>query len=281
MRVLVTGAKGMLGADLVRVLKKADIDVYALGHQELDITDRDRTIFRIKEIKPQVVINCAAYTRVDDAEVERELAYRINGLGVQNLAIASVESGSELCHVSTDYVFSGDAQRPYTPFDLTSPVNFYGLSKLAGEHYIRDILSRFYIIRTSWLYASGGRNFVKTILRLASERDELRVVNDQIGSPTWTVTLAEGILRIVQSGLYGIHHVTDRTEGGISWYDFACEIIALKGLKTRVTPITTTEFPTPAKRPAYSVLDTFFTETSTGLSLPYWKESLKRCLELL
>lgn len=280
MKVLVTGAKGMLGTDLVRVLEKADIDVYALGHQELDITDRDRTVFRIKEIKPRVVINCAAYTRVDDAEVERELAYRINGLGVQNLALASVETGSELCHVSTDYVFSGDAQRPYTPFDPTSPVNFYGLSKLAGEHYIRDILSRFYIIRTSWLYGSGGRNFVKTILRLASERSELRVVKDQIGSPTWTVTLAEGILRIIQSGSYGVHHVTDRTEGGISWFDFASEIFALKGLSTRVTPIPTSEFPTPAKRPAYSVLDTFFTETSTGLSLPFWKGSLKRFLEL-
>lgn len=279
MKVLVTGAKGMLGTDLVRVFRQKGIDVLALGRAELDITKRDETVAKVKELAPQVIVNCAAYTKVDDAEKEKETAYRVNGLGVQNLALAALETGAELCHVSTDYVFSGDSSRPYTPFDQTSPVNFYGLSKLSGEHYIRDILSRFYIVRTSWLYGAWGRNFVKTILRLASERDELRVVNDQIGSPTWTVTLSEGILSVIGSGVYGIHHVTDRTDGGISWYDFASEILALKGLSTRVTPILTSEFPTPAKRPAYSVLDTFFTETSTGLSLPFWKESLKRFLD--
>ncbi|RMG70908.1 MAG: dTDP-4-dehydrorhamnose reductase [Nitrospirae bacterium] len=279
MRVLVTGAQGMLGTDLVRLLKNEGLDVYAFGHKALDITNRDSTISTVKEIKPQVVINCAAYTRVDDAETHRDEAFGVNALGVQNLAIASQEAGSELCHVSTDYVFSGDAERPYTPFDLTSPVNFYGLSKLAGEQYIRDILSRYYIVRTSWLYGVGGKNFVKTILRLASERDELRVVSDQIGSPTWTVTLARGILSTVRSGVYGVHHVTDRTEGGISWYDFACEIIARRGLKTRVTPIETSEFPTAARRPKYSVLDTFFTEVSTGFQPPDWKDSLYECLK--
>ncbi len=278
MKVLITGAKGMLGVDIVRVMEKAGFDVMAFSHSELDITKRDETISKIKELKPQVVINCAAYTRVDDAERERETAYRVNGLGVQNLALASMETRIVLCHVSTDYVFSGESLTPYTPFDATSPVNFYGLSKLAGEHYIKDILSSFYIVRTSWLYGAGGRNFVKTILRLASERDEIRVVNDQIGSPTCTVTLAEGILRIIQSGVYGIHHITDRTEGGISWFDFACEIVSQKGLSAKVIPIPTSEFPTPAKRPAYSVLDTFFTEVSAGFNPPNWKDSLSSCL---
>ncbi|RMG69005.1 MAG: dTDP-4-dehydrorhamnose reductase [Nitrospirae bacterium] len=278
MRVAVTGAKGMLGADLVRVLKARGEEVIPLGHEDIEITSRDDTLRVIGEINPDVIVNTAAYTKVDQAETDRQEAYRVNGLGVQNLALSALETGAVLCHVSTDYVFSGDALKPYTPFDLPSPINFYGLSKLAGEQFVRDILSRFYIVRTSWLYGEGGKNFVKTILRLASERDELRVVNDQIGSPTWTVTLAEGIGKIIKSDAYGVHHLTDRTDGGISWYDFACEIIARKGLKTRVTPIETSEFPTPARRPKYSVLDTFFTEVSTGFSPPDWKESLSECL---
>ncbi|NOX21211.1 MAG: dTDP-4-dehydrorhamnose reductase [Nitrospirae bacterium] len=278
-RVAVIGARGMLGQDLCLELSNEGFDVVALGHEDIEITGRDETIAKIKELKPLYVVNVAAYTRVDDAEKHREQAYRVNGLGVQNLALACSESKALLCHVSTDYVFSGNSNQPYTPFDTTSPINFYGLSKLSGEQFIRDMLERFYIVRTSWLYAHHGRNFVRTILRLASERDTLKVVDDQIGSPTWTVTLSKGIIRIIRSGAFGIHHVTDRTEGGISWYRFACEIIKLKGLKTEVKPISTSEYPTPAKRPRYSVLDLFFTEVSTGFKAPHWIDSLRECLK--
>ena len=277
-RVVVVGAKGMLGQDLCVELVSAGFEIVALGHSDIEITDREATFEVLKQLKPRFVVNTAAFTRVDDAETQREDAYRVNALGVQNLALACHETKAILCHVSTDYVFSGKENRPYSPFDLPSPVNFYGLSKLAGEQFIRELLNRFYIVRTSWLYAAHGRNFVKTILRLASERDLIKVVDDQIGSPTWSVTLSKGITCILRSGVYGVHHITDHTDGGISWFRFAQEIIKLKGLKATVEPIPTTEYPTPAKRPRYSVLDTFFTEVSTGFRAPHWKVSLKECL---
>ncbi len=278
MRIVVTGAGGMLGQDLVPVLE-SEHEVFAYNHSGLDITDKRQVSDILDSIRPDIVINCAAYTQVDKAEEETERAFRINGLGVHNLALECDRLGIVLCHVSTDYVFDGSKKRPYTPFDNTSPVNAYGESKLAGERFLQWVMKRFYIVRTSWLYGAGGGNFVKTIHRIASERDEIRVVSDQIGSPTWTVTLSEGIKSIIESEVYGIHHVTDRTDGGISWFDFARAIVELSGLKTRVIPITTDQYPTPAKRPSYSVLETYYTEVSTGFSPPHWMDSLRRFLE--
>ena len=280
MKVLVTGAGGMLGSDLTETLRGTH-EVLAFTHRELDITDRSALRDLISTERPEVVVNCAAYTQVDRAEEERERAYLVNGLGVQNLALLSEKYGAVLCHVSTDYVFDGRKNTPYTPFDNTGPINYYGYTKLAGERFIQWHMSRFYIVRTSWLYGAGGGNFVKTILRLSRERDELRVVDDQRGSPTYTVNLSKAIERIITSGAFGIHHVTDHTGGGISWYEFARAIVDLTGSKTRVIPITTEEFPTPARRPAYSVLDTSFTEISTGYSPPDWYDSLKNFIGTL
>ncbi len=280
MKILVTGAGGMLGRDLTALLEEAH-DVVPLDHNWLDITDRVAVSKTLSSVRPEVVINCAAYSKVDSAEEEREAAFRVNGLGAQNLALACNEFGVTLCHISTDYVFDGTGSRPYTPFDRTSAVNVYGETKLAGERYIQWLMERFYIIRTSWLYGRHGNSFVKTILNRSEKEEEIKVVSDQMGSPTWTATLSEGIVRIIESGVYGIHHVTDRTSGGISWYDFAAEIVRLSGNPGRVIPVSSEEYPTPARRPSYSVLDTFYTEVSTGFHPPDWRESLERFIQTL
>ncbi|MBF0593018.1 MAG: dTDP-4-dehydrorhamnose reductase [Nitrospirae bacterium] len=264
MRILVTGSEGMLAGDLIPILAQGH-DCYGENKAALDITDAGSVFKAVEGYRPDVVINCAAYTSVDLAETQRDLAMLVNGIGVQNLALACNAYGVPLCQISTDYVFDGSKGAPYTPFDNTCPINFYGESKLAGECYVRWIARRFYIIRTSWLYGGRGNNFVKTMLRLSTQRDEVRVVNDQIGSPTSTVSLARAIKVIIESGRYGVYHVTDQTDGRLSWYDFACEIMPLVGSRTRVIPITTDEYPTAARRPVYSVLDM----TATRLSVDY------------
>lgn len=274
MKILVTGSKGMLAHDLIPILKERH-DVTAPQEEALDITKRESLKQIIKEVSPDIVINCAAYTSVDKAEEEREKAFFINGTGVQNLSLVCADNNIPLCHISTDYVFNGKKKSPYTPFDNSDPINTYGESKLAGEKYAQWIMSKFYIIRTSWLYGKGGNNFVSTILRLAKEKPEIKVVKDQTGSPTSTVSLSLAIKRLIETGAYGIYHFTDETNGGISWHDFAKEIVRLSGLNTKVVPITTAEFPRPAKRPAYSVLDTMLFSEVTGYSPKDWKDSLK------
>lgn len=279
MRIVVTGANGMLAKTLIPVLSEGH-DVIGLTHNSLDITDRGLANQVMKDLSPDMIINCAAYTKVDKAEEEREKAFLINGIGVQNLALISSDMNIPLCHISTDYVFDGKKNRPYTPFDNTNPVNTYGESKLAGERYIEWIMSRFYIIRTSWLYGEGGNNFVYTILRLSKEKKELRVVNDQIGSPTSTLSLSNAIKRLIMTGAYGIYHYTDDSGGGISWFDFAQEILKISSLKVNVLPIRTEEFPLPAKRPSYSVLDTEMFSIVTGYRPLNWRDSLRDFLTL-
>lgn len=273
MRIAVTGSNGMLAKTLIPLLSEGH-DVVGLTRDALDITDRDRVNEVMRDLSPDVVINCAAYTKVDRAEEERGRAFLINGIGVQNLALICADMSIPLCHISTDYVFDGGKKRPYTPFDNTNPLNTYGESKLAGERYIEWIMKRFYIIRTSWLYGEGGNNFVYTILRLSRQREELRIVNDQIGSPTWTVSLSRAIQRLIITGAYGIYHFTDDSEGGISWYDFAKEIVKIKSLNVNVLPIRTEDFPLPAKRPSYSVLDTEVFSSVTGYRPLNWRETL-------
>lgn len=278
MRIVITGSNGMLARTLIPTLSEHH-HVIGLKRESLDITDRDRVKEVIGDLSPDVVINCAAYTKVDKAEEERERAFLINATGVQNLALVCSDKKIPLCHISTDYVFDGSKNRPYTPFDNTNPLNTYGESKLAGERYIEWIANRFYIIRTSWLYGEGGNNFVYTILRLAKERRELRVVNDQIGSPTCTLSLSEAIRRLIVTGAYGIYHFTDDSEGGISWFDFAREIVRAKSLEVDVLPIRTEEFPLPAKRPPYSVLDTEAFTIVTGYRPLNWREVLGNFLK--
>ena len=274
MKILVTGAQGMLGTDLVKVLSTKH-EMLPFSHGQLDITDRDATISALKSLRPDIIINCAAYTKVDSAEEERDRAFLINGVGAQNVATSCEEKGIPVCHVSTDYVFDGTKQTPYTPFDNTGPINTYGESKLAGEKYIQWITNRFYIVRTSWLYGKKGHNFVNTVLRLSRERDEIKIVHDQTGSPTWTVSLSAAIGRLIETGAFGIYHVTDDTGGGISWYDFAQEIIASIGSDVKVEPVRTEDYPTAARRPRNSVLDMSLNAHIFGFRPPKWSDALR------
>jgi len=278
MKILVTGARGMLAHDLIPILRE-EHEVIAPAKEDLDITLRDNVYQAMRKNSPDLVINCAAYTQVDKAEEERRKAFLVNGIGVQNLALVSQDRGIPLCHISTDYVFDGTKAAAYTPFDNTNPINAYGESKLAGEKYIEWITNKFYIVRTSWLYGRAGNNFVSTILKLAKERQELEVVEDQKGSPTSTLSLSRGINELIDSGAFGIYHFTDDTDGGISWYDFAKEIVRLSGCKTGVVPTTSDRFPRPAKRPPNSVLDISLFSAVTGFSPVQWKEALKECLD--
>jgi dTDP-4-dehydrorhamnose reductase len=240
----------------------------------LDITDLEATKRAIAQARPDVVINCAAYTNVDGAETEPDSAYRVNALGTWNLALACQEVGAAMLLVSTDYVFDGMKGTAYDEYDTPNPQSVYGRSKYAGEQHLQQVLNQFYIVRTSWLYGHHGKNFVETILKAAAERPELKVVNDQWGCPTWTRDLAEAISRIIRTGRFGIYHATG--QGECTWMDFAQAIVKLGGLKTPVLPQTTDELNRPAPRPRYSVMRNRALELSGVEALPAWKESLAR-----
>ena len=278
MRILVTGARGMLGTDLVCVLEEKGHEVFATDVEELDITEREFMTKMIGDICPDVVANCAAYTDVDRAEEEPEKAFLLNETGVENLAIACKEWDVELCHISTDYVFDGTKKEAYMTDDAPNPINIYGQSKLAGERRVQEILKKFYIVRTSWLYGKYGKNFVYKIIDLAKRKKQLHVVDDQRGSPTWTMSLSRAISKIITKKKYGIHHVTDRTDGGVSWCRFAQEIVNLPGLKSEVIPVRTSEYPVKAPRPKNCILDCTSTKTILGDDLPRWEDSLREFL---
>ena len=278
MRVLVTGALGMLGTDMVRSLEAEGNEIFATDIDELDITQFDLLFGMTKDLCPDVIVNCAAYTDVDKAEEEWEKALQVNGLGVKNLALVCKDSDIDLCHISTDYVFDGKKEGPYMPDDPPNPINAYGKSKLAGEKHIQEIMEKFYIVRTSWLYGKHGKNFVYTVLNLAQKQDKLRIVDDQIGSPTWTVTLARVIASLIRTKKYGLYHATDETEGGISWFDFAREIVKIAGLNVKVMPIRSEGFPQKANRPKNSVLDLQNLISILGEELPLWSISLNNFL---
>lgn len=267
----------MLARDLMPVLKENN-EIIPLSKQEMDITQKDAVIKNIKRSAPDIVINCAAYTKVDTAEEERGKAFQVNGIGVQNIAIACAEMQIPLCHISTDYVFDGKKSKPYTPFDAPNPLNVYGESKLAGEKYIQWITNKFYIVRTSGLYGRGNNNFVITILRLAKEQSAVKVVTDQICSPTYTLNLSAGIKKLIESGSFGIYHIADDSGSGISWFDYAREIVSMAGIRAEIIPVTSEEFPRPAKRPAYSVLDTEITRLSVNYTPEKREVALKKFL---
>jgi len=282
MKILVTGSAGMLARDLIPVLKESN-EVMPLSKKEMDITQKDAVIKNIKSNAPDIVINCAAYTNVDTAEEESDRAFQVNGIGVQNVAVACAEVQIPLCHVSTDYVFDGRKNKPYTPFDAANPLNIYGESKLAGEKYIQWIMNKFYIVRTSGLYGSGRNNFVMTILKLAKERRAVKVITDQICSPTSTLNLSTGIKKLIESGSFGIYHITDDSGDGISWFDYAREIVSMAGIRADIIPATSEEFPStsrrpPAKRPAYSVLDTEITRLAVNYTPEKREVALKKFL---
>jgi len=288
-RWLVTGANGMVGRDLHEQLKERGEDTVAVGHQELDITRPNDVLYVVAHARPTVIVNCAAYTKVDDCEANEDLATAINGRGVENLSIAANRYGSILAHISTDFVFDGGASRPYDVRDRPAPISAYGRSKLAGEEAARKA-ERHLIIRTAWVFGVYGRNFVEAIRRqIYNGVSELRVVSDQRGRPTYVPHLNAAILRlaglaVASSDVGGVFHYADEDE--VTWYDFALEIVdALRRNGTldrdvRVVPVSSSEYPRPAKRPAYSVLSTERYERLTGVKPDSWREGLEKYLQL-
>ncbi len=277
--VVVFGASGQLGQCLKKVVENRGItNVYFPLEGEANILDNDalKHIFEIH--KPAYCINCAAYTAVDKAEDDAEMALKINKTGVENIARFCAEYNSTLIHISTDFVFKGDVATPRTETDATEPVSVYGQTKLDGEKVVEDILKKYFILRTGWLYSEYANNFVKTMLKLGAERDELKVIADQAGTPTYAIDLASCIMQIINSGstAYGIYHYSN--EGITSWYDFARAIFDISETKVRVIPVKTSEYITKATRPPYSVMDKSKIKAEFGMQIPYWRDSLISCI---
>ncbi|WP_025847892.1 dTDP-4-dehydrorhamnose reductase [Paenibacillus ehimensis] len=274
MKIFVTGASGQLGTDLVNLLKTKGYEVFGTSSKELDITDTYAVKSLIAEDKqPNIIIHSAAYTKVDQAEKDSDEAYAVNAYGTRNVAMAARACGAKLIYISTDYVFDGTSKVPYNEFAPVSPQSVYGKSKLAGEQFVREWVPKHYILRTSWVFGKHGSNFVSTMLKLAEDRTQLNVVHDQFGSPTYTVDLAEFILQLFDKELYGTYHVSNT--GICSWYEFSKEIFYQAGLQhIEVNPVTSLEFPRPAPRPAYSVMDHMAIRINGLNDLRHWKEAL-------
>ena len=294
MNILVTGANGQLGNEM-RIVSKRSSDRYIFTDvEELDITNRDAVMNFVKENDIKVVVNCAAYTNVDKAEDDEVTAELINVQAVKHLAEACKSNEATLIHISTDYVFGGnEGNTPRTEDEPVNPTGAYGKTKLHGEQTIQEVGCNYLIIRTAWLYSEFGNNFVKTMRRLTSERDKLNVVFDQIGTPTYALDLANVIMRFIEilkkennyqlstvnSQLFGVYHFSN--EGVISWYDFAKEICELSGNECDIQPCHSNEFPSKVKRPSYSVLDKTKIKNKLNITIPHWKESLKKCINKL
>ncbi|ACX68010.1 dTDP-4-dehydrorhamnose reductase [Paenibacillus sp. Y412MC10] len=280
MKVLVTGAQGQLGKDVVSIFKGSKHDVLGCGRNELDINNLEQCHKIIKEYQPDCIIHCAAYTAVDAAESDSDQAYQINAIGTRNLAIAAESVGSKLIYISSDYVFNGRSDYPYVEYDRTDPQSVYGKSKLAGEILTQTLCSKWFIVRTSWAFGLNGNNFVKTMLRLGQERTSLQVVNDQKGSPTFTIDLASFLLELADTEKYGVYHASN--QGECTWYEFTQAIFqeARKELglpiKAELSPCTTDQFPRAAPRPANSVLEHMSIRTNGFADLPHWQDALKR-----
>ena len=260
----------MLGHDIQKVF--TDVELINFTLHDFDITDLDRTLSAIKEARPDYLIHPAAYTDVDGCEKDPETAYQVNAIGAKNVATACEEIGCPVLYISTDYVFDGTKEEPYIESDEPNPLNEYGLSKLHGERFVSSLTDSFYIVRTSWLYGKNGRNFVEIISRLLPEKDEIRVVNDQTGSPTYTYDLALKLRELIGKG-YGTYHITNSSK--CSWYEFALEIAALRQSDTKIIPITSNEYKLPARRPSHSVLANAMLKQAGIKELRNWKEALR------
>lgn len=271
-KIIVTGANGQLGRAInLQYAGNTEYELINTDVGELDITNIDKVMKFVREICPYAIINCAAYTAVDACEKEEDLAFRINALGPRNLSIAAEETGAKMMHVSTDYVFDGNGSRPYRETDPTGPQGAYGRTKLAGENFVREFGNRHYIIRTAWLYGDG-KNFVKTMLRLSETNDKVRVVMDQVGSPTSAGELAKAIAYLLPTENYGLFHGT--CEGDCSWAEFTEEIFRLAGKSTIVEAITSEEYGAAAKRPAYSILENYMLKMTTDFMFADWHEAI-------
>lgn len=279
MNVLVLGGKGQLGQCIESVSKnESSLSFHFISSKDLDITDKDKTLSFLQNKKYDFCVNCAAYTAVDTAESEQKLAYQVNAIGAQNIAIACNQAGTTLIHISTDFVFDGTSNQPYTESDIPNPTSVYGQTKLKGEELIQNEMSNYFIIRTSWLYSEYSNNFMKTMLRLAKNLKELNVVSDQIGTPTYAIDLAEVIIKLIKNNFkaYGIYHYSN--EGIASWYDFAKEIFNFSQIKIKLGAIPSSSYPTPAERPTYSVLNKTKIKQNLEVFIPNWKDSLEKAI---
>lgn len=278
MKILITGSNGMLGHDLQKVLESKH-ELVLTTSKTLDITDKQHTIDFICEVNPDVVINSAAYTDVDGCETNQDTAYAVNGEGVRNLALACKEVDCPLVHVSTDYVFDGTAREPIKEDGEIGPISVYGKSKLKGEKAILEILDKYFIVRTAWLYGINGKNFPKTMLELSKNHDEITVVYDEVGTPTYTPDLAYGISQLIETDFYGIYHLTN--SGSCSWCEFARYIFEVADADVKVVPVTASEFARPAPRPSYSVLDNKNWIDNGFEPLRSYKDAIKEYIELI
>jgi dTDP-4-dehydrorhamnose reductase len=269
-KIALTGSDGMLGSDIKKIF--SDVELTALTLHDFDITDLDKSVKAIKAIKPDYLIHVAAYADVDGSENDPETAFLVNGIGTRNITMACEEIKCPVIYISTDYVFDGTKNELYNEWDKPNPLNKYGLSKLMGEQFVTSLTNRFYIARTSWLYGKKGKNFVDTIIRLLSDKDEIDVVNDQVGSPTYTYDLARKLRELIGRG-YGTYHITNTSH--CSWYEFAVEIAKIKGIDKKINPITSGKLERPAKRPAFSVLNNTMLRIEGIEPARHWKEALK------
>lgn len=276
MKILLTGASGMLGTDLQRALSREHELVatdIAGGVMPLDITDREQVMRTVADVRPDLVIHSAAYTDVDGCERDPDRAFRVNGLGTWHIAAACARCDSAVLYVSTDFVFDGHKGAPYSEYDTPRPINHYGASKLAGEVHVRTLCPRHYIVRTAWLYGEHGKSFPRSILNAAREGKKLRVVSDQIGSPTFTADLAQAICTLIDNPLYGTYHITN--SGMASWYELARRTLALAGMNNvEIKPIKSEEWPSPTTRPQFSVLRNYALELQGRQSMRPWHEAL-------
>ncbi len=277
-KLLVTGCNGQLGRAVNKQFEGTEYELVNTDVADLDITNIDDVLNLVEEVKPYAIINCAAHTGVDACETDIDNAYKINAIGPRNLSIAATKVGAKMVHISTDYVFEGNATEPYTEFSPVNPQGMYGRTKLAGEEFVKQFADKFFIIRTAWLYGDG-KNFVKTMLRLSETNDKVRVVGDQVGSPTSTKELAKAIAVLLPTDNYGLFHGT--CEGKCSWADFTKEIFRLAGKTTEVEAITTAEYPTPAVRPAYSVLENWMFKNTTDFMFADWKDAIAEYIDEL
>ena len=278
MKILITGSNGMLGHDLIEVLKDKH-ELLLTTSKTLDITDGDSVMDFILKSNPDIVINSAAYTDVDGCESNPDLAYNVNGEGVKNLALACREVDCPLVHISTDYVFNGQNDRPWVEDDEIGPISIYGKSKLEGEEHIKEILEKYFIVRTAWLYGVNGRNFPRTMLELAQNHSEITVVYDEVGTPTYTPDLAKGISELIETDYYGTYHLTN--SGNCSWCEFARYIFEVADVDVKVIPVTASEFARPAPRPSYSVLENRKWVENGFEPLRNYKEAIKEYIGLI
>ena len=277
MRVLVTGVNGQLGYDVVHELEKRGHEAIGVDIGEMDITKPDEVHRGMETAHPDAVIHCSAYTAVDRAEEEVDLCRKVNAEGTKYIAEECAVQGCKLLYLSTDYIFSGDGERPWEPDDDAAPLNVYGLTKYEGEQEIKSRMDHYFIVRISWVFGINGNNFIKTMLRLGKERGAVSVVNDQIGSPTYTYDLARLVIDMIQTDRYGTYHATN--EGLCSWYEFACEIFQQAGMDVEVTPVSSDEFPAKAKRPSNSRMSKTLLDDNGFERLPSWQDALGRYLK--